>query len=208
MAKIPFFDENMDIISALGDVPGTDDNLSASGLKARFDKAGNLIKKFLNDYVIPAINGYVADNSGMLGREGGQMQGTIDMDGNKITNLPSPSDSGDATPKSYVDSAAKNAANSTSANFTAEIGTTWTEGADSTGPYYSQSIVIPEIHESDIAFMEVQARSGGVLTDEESDNFGLITSFKTNDGFISVFTREKTEVPIKIQLFIHRKISG
>lgn len=195
MGKIPFFDEDMDIISALGDVPGTDDNLSASGLKGRFDKAGNLIKKFLNDYVIPAINGYVADNSGMLSRDGGQMQGTIDMDGNKITNLPSPSDSGDAASKSYVDSTAKNAANSTLAYFTAEIGTTWTEAKDSEGVYYSQSIVIPEINGNDKAIMDLVARSGVVPTDDEICNFGLISSFQTNDGFISVFVREKTEIP-------------
>ena len=47
------FDENLDIIQALADEPNDDDGLTADELKAKFDEAGNLIKGYLNDTLIP-----------------------------------------------------------------------------------------------------------------------------------------------------------
>ena len=40
-----------------------------------------------------------------LSKDGGTMRGTINMDGNKITNLPAPADLADAATKEYVDNA-------------------------------------------------------------------------------------------------------
>lgn len=53
---IEFFDEDMDIIQKLDDAPG----LPYKELQARFDRSGNLLKSFLNNVVIPAINGIQA----------------------------------------------------------------------------------------------------------------------------------------------------
>ena len=44
-----------------------------------------------------------AGTSDALPLAGGTMEGDIDMDGNKVSNLPTPTASGDAVPKSYAD---------------------------------------------------------------------------------------------------------
>lgn len=56
---IPLFEENMDIISELGDYPQTDDGLTTEEFKSIFDEAGKKIKKFLNEVLIPNINNVV-----------------------------------------------------------------------------------------------------------------------------------------------------
>lgn len=53
---IPKFDDDVEIISKLGDYPGTDNGLSAADFKAKFDAAPKLIKSFINDKLIPALN--------------------------------------------------------------------------------------------------------------------------------------------------------
>lgn len=109
---IPFFEEDLDIISRLGDYPGSEDGLTPEDFKARFDLAGNLIKKFLNEVIIPNFNiaidveeltSYILEK--VLNLSGGMMRGDIDMNGHKITYLKEPTDSGDAATKKYVDDA-------------------------------------------------------------------------------------------------------
>ncbi len=56
---IPTFDEDVKVISKLGDTPGSDDGLSAEELKAKFDQASLLIKEFLNGVLIPHLNNIV-----------------------------------------------------------------------------------------------------------------------------------------------------
>ena len=53
---IPLFEEDLNIISRLGDYPGSEDGLTPEELKAKFDMSANLIKKYLNEKVIPNIN--------------------------------------------------------------------------------------------------------------------------------------------------------
>jgi len=54
---ISSFTDDVNIISALGDNPNTDDSLSAAQLKAKFDFAANLIKTYINNTMVGAING-------------------------------------------------------------------------------------------------------------------------------------------------------
>lgn len=54
--SLPLLTEDLSIIAALDDEP----NLSASALKAKFDEAGNYIKTYLNDTLIPAIENEIA----------------------------------------------------------------------------------------------------------------------------------------------------
>jgi hypothetical protein len=47
---------NLDIIAGLGNTPGPDDGLSPEQLKAKFDEAANIIKDYLNSYLIPELD--------------------------------------------------------------------------------------------------------------------------------------------------------
>ena len=109
---LPFFEEDMDIISRLGDYPGSENGLTPEDFKARFDQAGKLIKNFLNEVIIPnfnlavdidALTNHILEK--VLNLSGGMMQGNIDMNGHKITYLKAPSDPADAATKKYVDEA-------------------------------------------------------------------------------------------------------
>ena len=102
MAKIPEFSEDMEIIQKLSDYP-EQDMMSTSQFKACFDKAGILIKAFINKHVVPAINNYVASQDGLLKTVGGTMTGDISMSGNKVTGLGAPAADTDAATKGYAD---------------------------------------------------------------------------------------------------------
>lgn len=107
-AKLPAFEEDMDIIQKLGDTPGTDNNLSAGELKARFDKAGNLLKTYLNR-IVPMINNVFSGEGNVI--TGGTLIGDLDMNGNRLLGVRAPAAETDAANKKYVDEAAAAAKN-------------------------------------------------------------------------------------------------
>lgn len=102
--KLPSFEEDMDIIQKLGDTPGTDNNLSAGELKARFDKAGNLLKTYLNK-IVPMINNVFSGDGNVI--TGGTLIGDLDMNGNRLLGVRAPTAEADAANKKYVDEAAE-----------------------------------------------------------------------------------------------------
>ena len=106
--KLPSFEEDMDIIQKLGDTPGTDNNLSAGELKARFDKAGNLLKTYLNR-IVPMINNVFSGEGNVI--TGGTLIGDLDMNGNRLLRVRAPAAETDAANKKYVDEAAAAAKN-------------------------------------------------------------------------------------------------
>ena len=61
---LPTCNEDMNIISKLDDEPHDVGGLSAASLKAKFDLAGNLLKKALNDLVAALGNNAAAKNIG------------------------------------------------------------------------------------------------------------------------------------------------
>lgn len=61
---LPTCDEDMNIIAKLDDEPNDVGGLSAASLKAKFDLAGNLLKKALNDLVAALGNNAAAKNIG------------------------------------------------------------------------------------------------------------------------------------------------
>ena len=61
---LPTCNEDMNIISKLDDEPNDVDGLSATSLKAKFDLAGNLLKKALNDLVAALGENAAAKNIG------------------------------------------------------------------------------------------------------------------------------------------------
>lgn len=62
-------DDDMDIVSKLGDEPNEDDGLTAAGLKAVFDSAGKLCKKALNKLISELHAATAAGNVGFQSSE-------------------------------------------------------------------------------------------------------------------------------------------
>lgn len=102
MARIEKMEADLSIIGKLSDYPGSQDGLTTQQFREKFDEAPKAIQEYLNDVVVPAVNGLVPPGGGYLSQEGGTMTGNIDMSGNSITNLKTPVNDGDAAPKGYV----------------------------------------------------------------------------------------------------------
>lgn len=126
---IPLMEEDVEVISKLGDVPGSDDGLSTAQLKGRFDLAGVRIKRYINETLLPHLNQLVdvralldgildsslslsdkAANAKAAGdalekkldKAGGIVTGEINMSGKRITNLAAPAVDGDAVNKKFL----------------------------------------------------------------------------------------------------------
>lgn len=99
--------DDLQIISKLGDIPGADDGLSAQELKALFDKASLLLQGFINNKLIPEIE---KQNVGLpIG--GGTMQGSINMKGHSLYGLDDPTADDEAATRKFVETyVAENAA--------------------------------------------------------------------------------------------------
>ncbi len=58
---IPGLDDDVDVIQKLDDEPNDVGGLSSAQLKAEFDKAGNIIKRYINESLLPAISETVVE---------------------------------------------------------------------------------------------------------------------------------------------------
>lgn len=103
MALIPYFTDDIAYHTKLGDNPNTDNGLSADELKAVYDAAALAIQKFINDYIVPALNAEVGSDA-FLKVAGGTMKGILSMGGNRISDLGSPVTDGDAITKAFLNS--------------------------------------------------------------------------------------------------------
>ena len=105
--------EDMNFIGGLGDDPKRDDGLSTPQFKSFFDKAGLVIQNFINNKLIPQIESSIDEGSLLqqisevlgkkLDKSGGKMTGNIDMNGQKITNLPDPVNNRDPATKGFAE---------------------------------------------------------------------------------------------------------
>lgn len=77
---IPKFDADLNIISKLADKPNDAEGLSSQALKEEFDRAGLLVKEYINEILVPQANIDI-DNAakGIGGSEG--MDGSAIVDG-------------------------------------------------------------------------------------------------------------------------------
>lgn len=87
---LTFFDKDLDIIAKLDDEPNDVGGLSGDGLKEEFDKAGNLIKDYINKTLIPEIESDIDAAAQGIG-SGGGIDGTRLLENSvpdsKIKNL-------------------------------------------------------------------------------------------------------------------------
>lgn len=105
--EIPKLLEDLSVISKLGDNPGADNDLTAEGLKAKFDEAALKIQAYLNDTLIEMLNLFFSSEGVM--QDGLNMIGPINMNNNRLKNLPNPIDSGDAVNLSFANKTFKKA---------------------------------------------------------------------------------------------------
>ena len=98
--------DDVEILSKLGDNPGSDDGLSTQELKSKFDLGSVLLKENLNR-VIAAVNSLLSSAGNFL--QGGTMAGNLNMNQYRLYGIKSPEDAGDAANKGYVDASEKKA---------------------------------------------------------------------------------------------------
>lgn len=103
MATIPKFTEDLSFISKLGDNPNTDNGFTPAQLKAEFDKAALAIQRFINTYIVTALNSEV-NSDAFLKLTGGTMKGDIALGGNRLTGLGDPMDDADAITRAFLKS--------------------------------------------------------------------------------------------------------
>lgn len=98
---IPQFTEDIAFISKLGDNPNTDNGYNSAQLKAEFDKAAIAIQRFINTYIVTALNSEVSADA-FLKLTGGNMKGSINMSGNRVSGLGDPVADADAISKAFL----------------------------------------------------------------------------------------------------------
>jgi hypothetical protein len=116
---IPKFLEDLNIISRIGNKPGSDSGLTTEQFKAKFDEGILKIQTYINEHLIPGLEGAVSEEGLLsqintvlgkkLDKSGGTITGElnmnakINMNGNSVSGLIDPAEDGDAVPKSYAD---------------------------------------------------------------------------------------------------------
>lgn len=203
MAKIPELTDDVEVIQKLGRRPNSDDGLTEAAFKAKFDEAGIAIKKFINQYVVPAINNYVVSVDGLLDKAGGTMTGNIDMGGNRVKGCNVPVDSSDAATKEYVDSGVSGVKTAVK---TAVVSITLTAAgwAGSNAPYV-QPVTVTGL--TDAKRAAAYPVYGTVADDnlELKEACGMV-SFASRDGSTVTFTcledKPEVDIPVCVEVYV------
>ena len=214
---IPRFEEDMEIISKQGDYPGPDNGLSTQQFKSSFDKAGILIKKYLNETLVPNLNMIVdvqallngildrtltqsdkAANAKTTGDElnkkldktGGDMTGALRMNGQKIAGVAAPTAEGDAANKKYVDDK----------RFAPTVVLYHTEWTGSSAPF-TLTVSVDGIRVEDNPHYGVVYSGDADAKLAQKDAFSMIDDLDTANGSVT-FTCfvQKPEIDLTIQL--------
>ena len=233
MAKIPEFSDDMEIIQKLSDYP-EQDMLTTSQFKACFDKAGILIKTFINKYVVPAINNYVASQDGLLSVEGGAMKGNISMAGNRVTGLGEPIADSDSATKKYTDAKLPKSGGTMTGpiamggnkvtgmgdpeasgdgaskgyvdgkHFLATVSLPAASWAGDVAPY-TQTVAVPGMLETDTPHYGVVYSGTAEEKTAQKEGFSLVDDLDTAAGSVT-FTcfEEKPAVDLTVQLEVNR----
>ena len=83
---IPQFTDDINIIQKLADEPNDDNGLSADELKAKFDEAGVLFKKYINEKLLPSISAMNTPFTSIVGVEAQNVQEAIAALYEQLTN--------------------------------------------------------------------------------------------------------------------------
>ena len=127
-------------------------------------------------------------------KAGGKFTGEVDMNENKIVNVPAPEKEKDAANKAYVDSK----------HHTATVTATAAGWTGDAAPY-TQTIAVDGILETDNPHYGVVYSEDADTRQAEKEAFSLVDDLETADGSIT-FTcfEDKPEVDLNIQLEVNR----
>lgn len=178
------FEDDLNIISKLGDNPGTDNGLTTPQFRAMFDKAGLLIQKFINDVILPAMN---ASNNP---QEGLSMQGGINMNGQMLNGIKTPGAADEAANKGYVDSK----------HFFRDV--TLTVAGWSADAPYKQTVAVKDVIEDDAPHVGLIP---GEDAETEEEAWACVSRGVSGNGSIT-FTcyEEKPEINLTLQVEVNR----
>ena len=219
---IPLMEEDVEVISKLGDVPGSDDGLSTAQLKARFDLAAVRIKRYINETMLPHLNQLVdvkallngildstlslADKAAnakatgdalakKLDKTGGNVTGNIDMGGKRIGNLGDPVSGRDAVCKEYLESYTS----------TRRLTLTLPVSGWSASAPYTQSVAAGGVLSTDTPHWGVVYSNDVATALAQKEAFAVIDDLDTADGSVT-FTcfEDKPEVDLTIQMEVNR----
>ena len=223
---IPLMEEDVEVISKLGDVPGSDDGLSTAQLKARFDLAAVRIKRYINETMLPHLNQLVdvkallngildstlslADKAAnakatgdalakKLDKTGGNVTGNIDMGGKRIGNLGNPVSDGDAVHKKHLEDRLKEY--SSTRIFTLSLPASgWSASAP-----YTQSVAVSGVLSTDMPHWGVAYSDEVATALAQKEAFAVLDDLDTADGSVT-FTcfEDKPEIDLTIRLEVNR----
>ena len=209
---IPRFEEDVEVISKLGDVPGSDNGMSTQQLKNAFDAAAVKIKTYINNILLPGIESSVSEDgllsqiakemNKLLPLSGGTMTGAINMNGKSLYNVKTPTQDTEAAHKKYVDDAKAESAKYTDSKhlpFTATISTNWT---GSSAPY-KQTVSISGILATDRPHITPVYSADVSTALAQKEAWAMVGDADTSDGSIT-FTcfedKPATAIPIQIEV--------
>lgn len=142
-----------------------------------------------------------ASDVGALPVSGGDMTGSINMNGQKITGLNDPTEDTEAARKGYVDAAkeeAKAYTDSKRKTWTATITTTWS----GSGPY-TQSVTVSGILASDMPHIMPVYSATNATAIAQKEAWACVSKAETSDGTITFTCFEEkpsTDIPIQIEV--------
>lgn len=202
---IPRMEEDVEIITKLGDVPGSDDGLSTQELKSKFDLAAVRIKNFINNILIPGIENSVDEGalltqignalSRKLSLSGGIMTGDINMNGKSISNVKTPTQDSDVTTKEFVEEF-------TSTN---RIPKTLSSSGWSSAAPYIQSIVVPSLTDERQAMAYPDVPEDASQEAEFMEEAGKITSCRRSGSTMTFRCREEKpeiDIPVIVEVYV------
>lgn len=208
--------EDMNFIGGMGDDPKRDDGLSTPQFKSFFDKAGLVIQDFINNKLIPQIEGSVNEGALLpkitdalnrkLDKSGGNMTGNIDMNGQKIFNLPKPVGDNEPATKKYAEEYAKEYAEryADSLTFSRNVVLTAANWVGDKAPY-TQTINVDGIEEEDTPHYGPVYSAEQEVRLAEKEAFSMVDDLDTAKNTV-VFTcfEDKPEVDLTIQMEVNR----
>lgn len=217
---IPQMEDDVEVISKLGDTPGSDDGLTAQQLKGRFDLAGVRIKNFINNTLIPHLNQLVDVQalldgildtsltkedkaapaktvgdalSKKLNVDGGELTGDLNLNQYRITGLGYPVQLEDAVTKGYCD--AKKILFSV-----ALPQADWSEEAP-----FVQTVAAAGMLETDHPHWDVLLSSEVDTAIMQRDAFAAVDDLDTTkDSVMFTCFERKPEVDLTILMEVHR----